>query len=346
VALGGGPADKPSTFPAALTPNGAIVAFDTEASNIVAGDTNGQSDVFVRDVAAGTTTRISLSSAGAQGNSYSRSASLSADARFVAFMSLATTLVPADLNGTEDVFLHDRLTGVTTLVSVASDGTHGNSWSSRPSISADGRRIGFHSWSNNLVVGDTNNFQDIFVRDVVLPTTRRVSVDSAGLQADHHSYELDVSADGRFVAFQSDGKNLVPGDTNGNYDIFVHDYLGAPPTLTLKVNGADSVLLTYPAPLTLSATLDPGDHAGEVCDWWVVGASAVGDFWFKPFLWQLSGTPVLAYQGPLFAFGDLPLYSAPIPPFVPQIAFTWYLDDNPDGILAPTWSDTATVFLQ
>jgi Tol biopolymer transport system component len=112
-----------------------------------------------------------------------------------------------------------------TPVSVDSAGNLGNSGSYNPSISADGRFVAFSSGASNIVPGDTNNTHDIFVRDTLTNTTTRVSVDSAGNQANSNSDGPSISADGRFVAFDSDASNLVPGDTNNSYDIFVRDTL-------------------------------------------------------------------------------------------------------------------------
>jgi Tol biopolymer transport system component len=173
---------------------------------------------------AGTTERVSVDSAGNEGNSFvQRNASISADGRFVAFTSFATNLVPGDTNRRDDVFVRDRLTGTTELVSVDSAGNQGNRDSGSPAISADGRFVAFHSVATNLVPGDTGNMTDVFVRDRLTGTTQRVSVDSAGTEGNGASVEPAISGDGRFVAFYSFATNLVPGDTNGDGDVFVHD---------------------------------------------------------------------------------------------------------------------------
>src|SRR5439155_1190150 len=146
-------------------------------------------DVFVHDRLTGTTERVSVDSAGTQGNSDSVDASISADGRFVAFYSSANNLVPGDTNGAEDVFVHDRLTGTTERVSVDSAGTQGNSESFLPSISADGRFVAFYSDATNLVPGDTNGFEDVFVHDRLTGATERVSVASAGTQGNSDSVD-------------------------------------------------------------------------------------------------------------------------------------------------------------
>ena len=126
---------------------------------------------------------------------------ISADGRFVAFSSDATNLVPGDTNGTADVFVRDRQTGTTRRVSVGSGGAQGNGLSVDPAISADGRFVAFASDATNLVPGDTNGADDVFVRDRQTGTTRRVSVGSGGAQGDRVSFDPAISADGRFVAF-------------------------------------------------------------------------------------------------------------------------------------------------
>ncbi|MEG4235616.1 calcium-binding protein [Microcoleus sp. Pol11C3] len=208
-----------------ISADGRFVAFLSRASNLVPGDTNSRQDIFVRDTLTNTTTRLSVDSAGNQGNSDSYTPSISADGRFVAFTSDASNLVPGDTNGDTDIFVRDTFTNTTTRVSVDSAGNQGNSDSYTPSISADGRFVAFDSFSSNLVPGDTNNTSDIFVRDTLTNTTARVSVDSAGNQGNSDSTTPSISADGRFVAFSSGASNLVRGDTNNTSDIFVRDTL-------------------------------------------------------------------------------------------------------------------------
>jgi Tol biopolymer transport system component len=204
-----------------ISASGRFVAFGSDAPNLVPGDTNHSSDVFVRDLKTQTTKRVSLSSAGAQAPAGSVDPSISPDGRYVAFESLAK-LVPSDTNGRPDIFVRDLKTHTTQLVSVSSAGARGDGESDEPSISASGRYVAFQSYANTLVAGDTNAKADIFVRDLKTHTTRRVSVSSAGAQADGPSRVLSISGDGRFVAFDSEADNLVPGDTNGRLsDVFV-----------------------------------------------------------------------------------------------------------------------------
>jgi archaellum component FlaF (FlaF/FlaG flagellin family) len=153
-----------------ISANGRFVAFQSSASNLVPGDTNSTSDVFVHDRKTGITTRVSVDSAGNDANSDSFGPSISAHGRFVAFQSLASNLVPGDTNGTADTFVHDRKTAVTRRVNVDSAGNEGNEIVNRlevsaPSISANGRFVAFQSSASNLVPGDTNGVDDIFVHE-------------------------------------------------------------------------------------------------------------------------------------------------------------------------------------
>jgi PKD repeat protein/Tol biopolymer transport system component len=212
-----------SSYEPSISADGRYVAFKSDASNLVTDDTNNAQDVFVNDRQTGQTTRVSVASDGAQANSLSYWPSISANGRYVAFTSLANNLVSGDTNNADDIFVHDRQTGQTTPVSVASDGTQGNARSIMPSISADGRYVAFFSDASNLVSGDTNDYMDVFVHDRQTGQTSRVSVASDGTQGNNGSFAPSISADGRYVAFFSDASNLVSGDTNDYMDVFVHD---------------------------------------------------------------------------------------------------------------------------
>jgi Tol biopolymer transport system component len=212
-----------ASWNAAISADGRYVAFESDARNLVTGDTNGREDVFVRDRQTAQTTRVSVSSTGAQGTGHSVWPAISADGRYVAFESDARNLVAGDSNNLRDVFVRDRQAGQTTRVSVASDGTQGDDFSSYAAISADGRYVAFYSGASTLVAGDTNGAWDVFLRDRQAGQTTRVSVASDGAQANSNSYIAAISADGRCVAFFSDASNLVAGDTNWCRDVFVRD---------------------------------------------------------------------------------------------------------------------------
>ena len=211
------------SYEAAISADGRIVAFSSASNHLVDGDTNGATDVFVRDLVANTTERVSVNSGDHQGNDASVRPSLSADGRYVAFESNATNLGAGDTNGQTDVFVRDRVAGTTRRVSLDSAGNQAEHNCFGASISADGQHVAFVSDSSNLVAGDTNGDFDVFVRDRTTGTTIRVSVDSAGNQGNGASDACAISADGAFVAFQSAATNLVPGDGNARVDVFVHE---------------------------------------------------------------------------------------------------------------------------
>ena len=227
--------------------NGRFVGFVSGASDLVATDTNGTVDVFVRDLKRRTTTLVSVNQAGTDsGNEFSggvEAPTLSADGRFVAFRSLASDLVATDTNGATDVFVRDLKTGTTTLVSVNRAGTNsGNGFSESSVLSADGRFVAFRSLASDLVATDTNGQQDVFVRDLKRRTTTLVSVNQAGTDSGNGgSRGSALSEDGRFVAFKSDASDLVATDTNGATDVFVRDLKRRTTTL-VSVNqaGTDS----------------------------------------------------------------------------------------------------------
>ena len=236
VSTSGAEANNDSSFAysPAISGDGRYVAFYSLASNLVTGDTNTVDDVFVRDVLTNTTTRISVATGGVQGNGYSYNPSISSDGRYVAFESTASNLVTGDTNTRSDIFVHDRQTGTTTRVSVATDGTQSDGNSSYPSISGNGRFVAFKSAATNLVTGDTNGVADIFVRDrdtdndgifdeTGAVSTTRVSISTASVQANGICDNPVISGNGRYVAFISTATNLVTSDGNSATDVFVRD---------------------------------------------------------------------------------------------------------------------------
>jgi plastocyanin len=237
----GGQANGPSTEfvgALALSADGRSVAFESAATNLVPGDTNGASDIFVRDRVTGTTRRVSVDGAGVQADNVSQQVAISGDGRFVAFSSNAANLVTGDTNGVSDVFVHDMSTGATERVSVDSAGAEavgGTSW--QPAISADGQFVTFASAATNLEPGNPGGDFHIYVHDRTTGSTVRVSVNDAGDPSNGSSGGPNLSADGRFVTFASAGDNLVAGDTNGTYDVFVRD-LQAGTTERVSVDGA------------------------------------------------------------------------------------------------------------
>lgn len=208
-----------------ISADGRYVAFESLTPNR---GTYGIWDVYVHDRQTGQTTMMSVGSDGTPGNDDSHYPSISADGRYVAFQSQATNLVSNDTNNQDDIFLHDRQTGQTTRVSVASDGTQANDQSHHDiSISADGRYMAYSSDASNLVSDDRNVSRDVFVHDSQTGQTIRVSVASDGTQVEGGGNSPSISADGRFVSFDSGAHKLVSGDTNSCTDVFVHEISSA-----------------------------------------------------------------------------------------------------------------------
>jgi len=224
VSSGGEQGNAHSSGVAAVSADGRYVCFSSLADNLVPGDTNDLYDAFVHDRLTGHTERVSVSSTGEEANGDCTARAISANGRYVVFDSWADNLVADDTLGAYDVFVHDRLTGETTRVSVPTGGGQANGNNEFSDISADGRFVAFRSNATNLVDGDTNACEDIFVHDRLTGETVRVSVDSDGNQADGDSVTVpSISGDGRRVAFASFATNLVSSDTNGSGDVFVHD---------------------------------------------------------------------------------------------------------------------------
>ncbi|WP_229070233.1 hypothetical protein [Actinoplanes sp. DH11] len=220
----GGAQGNDTSGQGAISGNGRHVVFTSIADNLVPGDTNGVADIFLRDRQAGTTERVSLPATGTQATDISIQASVSDDGTRVAFVSIATDMVPGDTNETSDIFLRDRQAGTTVRVSVSSAGTQSNEYSSQPTISGAGGHVSFTGGADNLVPGDTNELPDLFVRTLQTGTTERVNVATGGGQGTGQSTGRGaMSDDGRFVGFRSDAPDLVPGDTNGVADVFVRD---------------------------------------------------------------------------------------------------------------------------
>jgi uncharacterized repeat protein (TIGR01451 family) len=221
--------DQDSQTPS-ISADGRYVAFVSLAENLVSEDTNLATDVFVRDRLLGTTQRVSVSSAGRQGDGNSGllnlmgGPSISGDGRFVAFSSEASNLVRGDRNANPDVFVHDRATGETTRVSVATGGAEANAGGSEPTISRDGRIVAFLSNADNIVP-DGNFTADVFVHDRQTGVTERISQAPDGSDANGQSlFAPHLSADGRFVYYTSFASNLVAGDPdNGDVDAYLSD---------------------------------------------------------------------------------------------------------------------------
>lgn len=229
------------SYGAHLSSNGRWVAFRSQASTLVSGDTNGVEDAFVHDRQTGATRRVSLRSGGGQADGATVGVDISGNGRFVAFTSGATNLVPGDTNGLLDAFVHDRVTGVTSRVNVGPGGTQCDNGGSGGAMSADGRFVAFNSSFTDIVPGGTNGQSHGFVRERQTGTNELVTRSSADVEGNGLSFVGDLSADGRFAAFSSVATNLVPGDTNAQDDVFVHDRrTGSTRRVSVRTNGAQA----------------------------------------------------------------------------------------------------------
>jgi Tol biopolymer transport system component len=232
-------ADDTATFGRPQWSANGRVVFTSASAKLVPGDTNNHRDVFVRDVATGTTTLVSVGLNGVPANNDSDDASISADGRYVAFGSLASNLVSGDTNGFSDVFVRDLQTSTTTRLSVPTGGGQANGHSAFGSpamISAGGRFVAFSSTAQNLAPGKPDFTREVYVADRQTGAVRRASTPQGGGWANGSSDAPSVSDDGSLVVFQSVASNLVSGDRNGLRDVFLRDVASG--TTTLLSHGA------------------------------------------------------------------------------------------------------------
>ena len=277
-----------------LSADGRYVAMRSKADNLVTGDLpsydvdlcplcTGVRDVFVHDrdpdgngvydESNGVTMRVSVSSAGVSGDLETGGPKLSGDGAIVAMVGRASNMVPGDTNNTDDVFARTLSTSVTERINVSSAGTQASTPPAFPpdnddaALSGDGRFVAFRSFGINLVSLDTNLEADVFLHDRDTDSdgifgepgtieTRRVSVSSAGAQGNRQSGGAKISADGRLVAFYSDARNLVPGDTNDSRDVFLHGEAAA------SVCGNSVV---EPGEACDDGNIEPGDGCDSKC---------------------------------------------------------------------------------
>lgn len=226
IATSGVQGQQASTL-CSISGDGRFVAFSSVAPNLVAGDTNGCADVFVRDRVLGTTERVSVDASGNEGDQFSLEPSISGDGRYVAFASSASNLVPSDTNHNWDVFLVDRAAGTIVRCSVKSSGLQANNDSGSAFVSPSGAFVAFRSAASNLVANDGNFKEDCFIRDVQAGTTTRVSVDSNGGEANGDCADPSISGDDMTLALDGGATNLVSSDTNYRNDVFVHERCSA-----------------------------------------------------------------------------------------------------------------------
>jgi len=250
VGLSGAVANGESRRPA-LSADGRYVTFDSQATNLVAGDSNSAIDVFVYDRTNHTTSRISVSSAGTEANADSVRPMISANGRFVVYDSAATNLTATDTFGKINTFLRDLTANTTTLISATPGGAAANADGQLASVSSDGRYLIFDSDADNMVANDGNFVRDVFYLDRTNVTIRRVSLTTAGTEANAASranYRPLISDNGRWAAFESDASNLTGSDNNGATDVFVRDMWddfngnGVPDQWELQYFGATNVV--------------------------------------------------------------------------------------------------------
>ncbi|MFE0520179.1 TolB family protein [Streptomyces sp. NPDC058954] len=223
-----------------ISADGRVVAYVTSAPDVAPGDDNGRDDVVVHDRRTGGDELVQYSTSGVLGSADALFPSLSADGRYVSFDTPAPLVPDIVVSKTRLVYLRDRRTGTTELVSRPTKYDY-KSYADASSISGDGGRVAFESSLYSLVPGDTNKAPDVFVYDRAAQTTVRVSTAADGTQADGPSAGASLSADGRHVAFTSTADNLVPGDTNGVADIFVKDLAtGLVSRVSLGADGAQA----------------------------------------------------------------------------------------------------------
>ncbi|WP_370978721.1 dockerin type I domain-containing protein [Agaribacterium sp. ZY112] len=207
-----------------ISAEGGHVVFLSYASNLVSNDTNGLADIFVRDRVNNSTERVNLRPGGAESMFEAREPDISGDGRFVVYVSDDDQLVANDNNGFQDVFVYDRHERTTQRINVSNTGEQANMPSFDPRISEDGSAVIFTSPASNLVPGDNNGFDDIFIYDLASSQIQRVNVNSQNIEAmNGPSFGAELSADGRFVVFTSNADNLVSNDNNGHDDIFIRD---------------------------------------------------------------------------------------------------------------------------
>jgi Tol biopolymer transport system component len=239
IAVDGSEANGPSSQPD-LSRDGHLVVFTSSASNLVPDDTNGQADVFLRDLTRGTTRRISVAAGGAQGTGTSGAPAISDDGTTVAYESSSKEIVAGDANGVADVFVRDS-GGGTERISISSSGKQQDKaitapYVSTPDISANGRYVVFDSDATTLYAGDKNKRTDVYLRDRRKKTTTLVSASSLNVQGNNDSVTPQISANGRFVSFQSFATNLTPDDAPGE-DLFIRDLRSGTTSL---INATDS----------------------------------------------------------------------------------------------------------
>jgi len=232
-----------SSYNGSTSDDGRFVVFDSQADNLIEDDDNNVGDVFVRDMVTETNELVSVPAGGGQGDGWSHAPSMSADGRYIAFVSYSTNLVN-DAGGA-GIFLRDRVLGTTTRVDVSPSGAPDNGYAYGARISADGSTVAYYSTGDNVIARDANSNYDIFVRDLVAKTTTCASLSLSGATGNSQSADPDISADGRYVTFSSHSSDLVLGDTNNRSDVFIRDRLvGTIKRLSVHSDGSQAFGIT------------------------------------------------------------------------------------------------------
>ncbi|MFO1161401.1 MAG: cadherin-like domain-containing protein [Reyranellaceae bacterium] len=274
----GSPSNGDSDSTPVFSPDGTKLVFGSAASNLIPEDTNGTWDLFLKDLLTGDVTRLSTDSSGVQVNAPSFDAVFSPDGTRVAFASYATDLVSGISNGRANVFVKDLASGSVVCISTDAAGgeTDADSWT--PTFSQDGSKVVFRSFATNLVSGDTNGASDLFVKDLTTGAIALVSTSSSGAPANNGSYAPVFSPDGTRLAFESDASNLIAGDTNAAFDVFVklvslvsissnayqwEGRSGITSSFTFEVTRWGDSSLTQSATWTLTGS---GDHPADAAD--------------------------------------------------------------------------------
>ncbi len=305
--------DPINEFHPSISGNGRYVAFGSNHSNLVVGDGNGFQDIFVYDQQTETTERVSVNPQGGDPNGGSFWPSLSADGRYIAFVSWASNLVGDDGNDLSDIYVYDRETKSTTRVSVDLQGGDPNNHSNFPDISADGRYVAFTSWASNLVEDDGNGniiidgyeSSDVFVFDRKRGTTSRVSVDIHGGDPNGSSGGAAINANGRYVSYYSRASNLVEGDGNGDYDVFIRDrgpaVIGLPGVRDLDGSGTADLLWRNSRSGEVAVWLMEGTRMGASStlggvsqDWQIAGSGDVDGNGTADVIWRNMTSGVVA----------------------------------------------------
>lgn len=264
------------SYNAVLSANGQYIGFISKATNLVASDTNGTDDLFVKNLATGEVVNASITLAGAQANAPTADSAISGDGRVVAFTTYATNLAAGDDNFA-DIYSKNLDNGIITRVSANSAGEAANGNSDNASLSADGRYIVFSSQASNLVEGDTNGHRDVFRKDMHSGAVLRVSISADAVEGKGDSSNATISADGRYVMFESTS-DLTPGDGDGKADIFIKDInTGA---LSRLSSGGDANHFNYAGGAALSgdglSAVFASYQGGNINDLRTISVSRVG----------------------------------------------------------------------